>query len=965
LYFTNGVSNPHLYSMFKNGTTYLRLRRFIWCFLGLVFLTLQQEATAQGWVRYLDESNSYWPCDALAIPNGGVATLAKSGYDTLILRNWDTDGQLLWQKKWNLQTQQYSAQFHLVDNQFITVISANHMLNAVEPFAAQFGLSGDSIKTKILPELAGGYIQSAKRPGGGFFVLLGKTDSIVLFRYNAQMNLESRVARAFQSLGSSTDISSMDVTATSICFSWRNIGIGFTYGLSSLNHTGGLNWTQNFPAPNLNYVVAVKAAPSGGYFCMHHAPSVLHKINESGLDIWQKPTNITATYESMTATTDGGALMAINNFSTKLTTYIRCDAAGNTIWQVSNNFQVGDEWTKGLAEATDGSFFEISRSYFSALANPFVTRLMKFSGTGTFHLATVQGHVFEDSNADCQLASGEKGLIGWIVSAKKVGQNQITYTVTDSAGAYAFSLDTGTYLLQFRLPNNYWQSDCVPLAQAIALPTTTDTITSDLPLSKGALCPLMEVDLATAFLRRCFESSYTVQYSNNGTIDAPNAWIDVQLDPDLSYVSSSLSAISLPENTYRFALGAVPYGSVGSFHMQVLVGCDSTALGQTHCSEAHIYPDTLCLPNTGWSGAEVEVDGLCAPDSVRFTIKNVGTAATSLLDYIIIQDDLILRTGNYTLPPNDSIKIAVPANGATYRLESEQEPNAPGNAQPSATIEGCGTNASGGMSLGFVTQFGENDGDPFISIDCTQNQGSFDPNDKQGFPIGAGAEHHILPGQEIEYLIRFQNTGTDTAFRVVIRDTLSPWLDPASIRVGAASHPMQFSLLEYGILKFDFSNILLPDSNINEAASHGFVKFRIAQIPNIPLGTTIFNQAGIYFDFNDPVITNQTWHTVDTGFLNQISSVIESDANTLIISRLEIAPNPAKGFAQAIWKPTFDAQDAVCYRLIDMFGREIEQGNMQQNTCMIRRNQLPTGLYLLELRDVIGKRLAVEKVIFE
>jgi uncharacterized repeat protein (TIGR01451 family) len=956
----------YLYSMLKNDTPYQHLKHRLLGFLSAVLLVFaQQQAAAQGWVRYMDESNSFWPCHALAIPNGGVTTLAKSGYDTLLLRNWDTDGQLMWQKRWNLQTQLYAAQLHLVDNQFITLISANHTQNAVQPFVAQFNLSGDSIQTKLLPELSGGYIQTAKRPGGGFFVLLGKMDSIVLFRYNAQMGLESRVARSFQGAGSTTDISSMAVSASSICFSWRNIGIGFTYGLSSLNHTGGLNWTQNFPAPNLNYVTTVKAAPGGGYYCMYQEPSVLKKINESGLDIWQKPTNIGAASASMTTTADGGAVIALNDFGTKLTTFIRYNAAGNTLWQVSNRYLVGDEWTKGLTEATDGSLFEISRSYFSALANPFVTRLLKFSGNGTFHLATAQGSVFEDSDADCLEASGDKKLTGWIVSAKKAGQNQITYTVTDSVGAYAFSLDTGTYLLQFRLPNNYWLSDCVPLAQTIALPNATDTIISDLPLTKGALCPLMEVDLATAFLRRCFESGYTVQYSNNGTKDASNAWIDVQLDPDLSYVSSSVSATSLAANTYRFALGTVPYGSAGSFQMQVLVGCDSTALGQTHCSEAHIYPDTLCLPTTGWSGAEVEVDGLCAPDSVRFTIKNVGTAATALLDYIIIQDDIILRTGNYTLPPNDSIIIAVPANGATYRLESEQEPNAPTNTQPSATIEGCGYNATSGSSLGFVTQFGENDGDPFISIDCTQNQGSFDPNDKQGFPNGVGAEHYILPGQEIEYLIRFQNTGTDTAFRVVIRDTLSQWLDPASIRVGVTSHPMQFSLLENGILKFDFQNILLPDSNTNEVASHGFVKFRIAQIPNIPLGTSVYNQAGIYFDFNAPVMTNQTWHTVDTGFLSLAVSGVYIPDNSLNMSTLHLSPNPAKGATRAIWLPSQGTHDAHQYQLFDLTGRLLEQGSLLQNTCIIRQNTWPAGLYFLELRDKNGKRLAVEKLVFK
>lgn len=55
---------------------------------------------------------------------------------------------------------------------------------------------------------------------------------------------------------------------------------------------------------------------------------------------------------------------------------------------------------------------------------------------------------------------------------------------------------------------------------------------------------------------------------------------------------------------------------------------------------------------------------------------------------------------------------------------------------------------------------------------------------------------------------------------------------------------------------------MLPDSNVNEAASHGFTSFRVKQVPNLPVGTLIENSAAIYFDFNAPVITNTSWHTI-------------------------------------------------------------------------------------------------------
>ncbi|MEO8588851.1 MAG: hypothetical protein ABI432_05735 [Flavobacteriales bacterium] len=134
--------------------------------------------------------------------------------------------------------------------------------------------------------------------------------------------------------------------------------------------------------------------------------------------------------------------------------------------------------------------------------------------------------------------------------------------------------------------------------------------------------------------------------------------------------------------------------------------------------------------------------------------------------------------------------------------------------------------------------------------------GSIDPNDKLPY-TSSGSTTEFDPGEDewIDYAIRFQNTGTDTAFNVIITDTLASNLDPGSIIVGASSHPFTWQLRGAGILKFYFFSIALPDSNVNEPGSHGSVSFRIR--PQLPLqpGDEILNAANIYFDFNAPVIT--------------------------------------------------------------------------------------------------------------
>jgi len=152
---------------------------------------------------------------------------------------------------------------------------------------------------------------------------------------------------------------------------------------------------------------------------------------------------------------------------------------------------------------------------------------------------------------------------------------------------------------------------------------------------------------------------------------------------------------------------------------------------------------------------------------------------------------------------------------------------------------------------------------PWQQKDCRTVTGSFDPNDKGVQPAGAGQEHLIARDSTVHYLIRFQNTGTDTAFTVVVYDSLPGALDPATFRLEATSHPCVSEMYGLGVLRFRFDNILLPDSNINEQASHGFVKFSLKFRQNIPALTRAVNSAAIYFDYNAPVITNEVFHTID------------------------------------------------------------------------------------------------------
>lgn len=161
--------------------------------------------------------------------------------------------------------------------------------------------------------------------------------------------------------------------------------------------------------------------------------------------------------------------------------------------------------------------------------------------------------------------------------------------------------------------------------------------------------------------------------------------------------------------------------------------------------------------------------------------------------------------------------------------------------------------------------------------------GAVDPNDKSVLPAD-GAPFFVENDSIFRYTIRFQNTGNDTAFNVVIVDSLSDLLDASTFSLIASSHPVQWQLSGHNVLTFNFSNILLPDSNTNEPLSHGAVSFAVKPINPAPVGSVVYNTADIYFDFNPAVTTN----TVSNTFMIEVG-LNEINGNNVIT----IHPNPA------------------------------------------------------------------------
>jgi hypothetical protein len=573
----------------------------------------------------------------------------------------------------------------------------------------------------------------------------------------------------------------------------------------------------------------------------------------------------------------------------------------------------------------------------------------------------VKGKVVVDNNLNCVVDTTERGLSGqWLKFEKTTDTTVFYFTTYDTLGNYRAYLDTGVYTVTVLPSSSYW-AGC-PTSQSVTIDTNYVVQTLDWSLQEVISCPLLEVDIAAPYLRSTGGgSAYTVSYCNNGTTTAQGAYAVVDLDPDLNFISSTTPVLSQSGSEYTFFIGNVGVGFCGSFQIQVTV--DSNAqFEQTHCTDVHIYPDSICLPL--WAGPIVDGAANCQNDTVQFDLNNIGTLMPQTQNYTVIQDDIAMRTGVIQLGAGQSTTIMEPAlPGSTYRIEVDQSSGYPiflGDPIFSSAIEGCNPLANGTFNTGFITQFSNGYSSPFRAIDCQPNVGSYDPNDKSAQPVGYGSQHYIDQNIAIDYKVRFQNTGTDTAFNIVIIDTLSNYFNVFSLEMGASSHNYNWTVENGNVIKVSFPNIMLVDSNANEALSHGFFRYRISQKLNNPLGSLIENQAAIYFDYNPPIFTNTTFHTIGENFVPLILTIEDLYEEHINVTAF---PNPFD-YSTTI-KVEGKEYNELELSVFDVSGRVMTEKKISSsNQIQLSKGNLQTGIYFYKLKGD-GKLLNTGKLLVQ
>ncbi len=217
--------------------------------------------------------------------------------------------------------------------------------------------------------------------------------------------------------------------------------------------------------------------------------------------------------------------------------------------------------------------------------------------------------------------------------------------------------------------------------------------------------------------------------------------------------------------------------------------------------------------------------------------------------------------------------------------------------------------------------------------------GAYDPNIKQSYPEGE-ITHDL---KKIKYIIHFQNTGNDTAYKVTVVDSFTQRLGLRSLRITGTSHPSSYSLRveNPGILIWEFNNILLPDSHINEKASHGHIAFEAEIDGGLAVGDKIDNKAYIYFDYQTPIITN----------VASVIRVEELSNNSINISNqteLKLYPNPSNGILN------IEIENELLnkkFEIYNQFGQLVLSSELNDNLKSLNVSNFSNGFYILKVEN--------------
>lgn len=530
--------------------------------------------------------------------------------------------------------------------------------------------------------------------------------------------------------------------------------------------------------------------------------------------------------------------------------------------------------------------------------------------------------------------------------------NQVA--LTDANGNYAVAVDTGRLTVAQSLPNDFLMRQVCPLAQAgrpVHISRQLQTVLGQDFINESYDCPRMTLNFSPGRMRLCSRNTAWVSYRNEGTAPQPDARLRLYLPGEMHVISSEHPFAREADGSYTFPLGLILPNQGGAFTIVDSISCLVPDTNLRVCYTARIEPMSPCGQITGsqisWDGAWVDaradyISSGPRAGQVRYRVVNRGQAMTDSVPLKIV-------TQNYYPAYSQKIKLAAGDSMLFYV--------GGGTTTMSQLFVGqtAGCPLGTGGSMGFA---GIGQTPTFLSLQdgwfgrqtasqCFPIRFAFDPNEKVVYP-----EKQAEPGERLDYTIHFENYGNDTAFAVVVLDTLDANLDVTKFAFEGSSHPCTVTLTgtdTQPVLNFSFLPIALTAKKQDSVASKGFVKFALSLKPGVARGTFVPNRASIYFDRNPAVVT--PYATIQVRTEDRVTAQTPVSSPTLLV-----APNPSQGsFRVVVPQGSYGRQLAIR----DVAGRLIRTVSIQGNTAEV--SGLAAGMYTVQVEGLKAARVVVNR----
>ena len=526
--------------------------------------------------------------------------------------------------------------------------------------------------------------------------------------------------------------------------------------------------------------------------------------------------------------------------------------------------------------------------------------------------------------------------------------------LTNQQGFYSFALEPGNYKIRQEMGNDALRRQICPIGVDSSLMVTTTQGGVELNqnfINQTFNCPRLTMNLLQPRFRLCAKNNFTIRYRNDGMGAEPNARIKLNL-PELVRIYSATSPYTtLPDSSVVFDIGNLEPGQGGSISITDTIGCPTTPdSSQRACFSARMEPISVCSEVNpaaiGWSGAWLDAKARYNPatDKVRYTLFNRGTDMLDSTKVSIASLGTVFVNTKVKMIAGDSLSWNVePITVLHCGMYVEQPANCP--LGTSGTLFHTGRNTAASY-LSFQDGWLMNQ----TTTACPPFRYSYDPNEKIVDPTIP-----VEPGAELTYTIHFENYGNDTAYAVIVADTLPTGLDITTFRMTGSSHdcePRLAGTLDNPVVFFNFLPIKLPGKKQDSVLSKGQVDFKIRLKPNVALGSIHQNKAHIYFDRNEAIITNTTVTKVrDPDEPTEVSNSISQNKELIVY------PNPNQGSFTIRLPKGFENQEIS---LTDIQGKLVMRPKTLDDKSL-SVNYITPGIYFVFVSGLKPVKIIISK----